>query len=168
MNHRRYYRVMARRTDDNHPGAVTLTHYAYATSVQEAADKVLRRHQGTNGVYGPPGLYRIFQVDEYPYGEETEGQRDTADAHRPEDQEHSVETEQTEALYRVHLIVVDERQLQTPKSYRTEERAATFEQAWAAARTSLQRHAEAEGWGTTTVLSYASCERVPGTERPAT
>lgn len=68
---KRYYRVMARKIDPNHPGADTLTHYAYAVSVSQAVTLVRRKHERPNGVYGV-GLYRVVEVGEYPYGEEEE------------------------------------------------------------------------------------------------
>ncbi|SES31046.1 hypothetical protein SAMN04487983_10421 [Streptomyces sp. yr375] len=58
------YRVVAQRTDPEHPGAVTLTHYAYAESVEEAVAKVRQAHEKPGGVYGDQGLYRVVEVDE--------------------------------------------------------------------------------------------------------
>ena len=66
---RRYYQVVARRLSDDHPGATTVTCYAYASSVQQAADMVLAKHEKPRGLLGV-GLYRIEQVGEYPYGQE--------------------------------------------------------------------------------------------------
>ncbi|MFJ9250362.1 hypothetical protein [Streptomyces sp. NPDC101776] len=58
------YRIVAQRTDPAHPGAVTLTHYAYAESVEEAVAKVRQAHEKPGGVYGDQGLYRVVEVAE--------------------------------------------------------------------------------------------------------
>ncbi|MFF5475461.1 hypothetical protein [Streptomyces achromogenes] len=58
------YRVVAQRTDPEHPGAGTLTHYAYAESVEEAVAKVRQAHEKPDGVYGDQGLYRVVEVVE--------------------------------------------------------------------------------------------------------
>ncbi|MFJ7046843.1 hypothetical protein ACIQVC_26105 [Streptomyces sp. NPDC101112] len=58
------YRVVAQRTEPEHPGAVTLTHYAYAESVEEAVAKVRQAHEKPGGVYGDQGLYRVVEVVE--------------------------------------------------------------------------------------------------------
>jgi hypothetical protein len=58
------YRVVAQRTDPEHPGAVTLTHYAYAESVEEAVAKVRQAHEKPGGVYGDQGLYRVVEAVE--------------------------------------------------------------------------------------------------------
>ncbi|MEU6127240.1 hypothetical protein [Streptomyces sp. NPDC047123] len=58
------YRVVAQRTDPEHTGAVTLTHYAYAESVEEAVAKVRQAHEKPGGVYGDQGLYHVVEVVE--------------------------------------------------------------------------------------------------------
>jgi len=58
------YRVMARRTDDTHPGATTITHYTYAQSAEEAVAKVREAHEKPGGVYGDQGLYQVVEVTE--------------------------------------------------------------------------------------------------------
>ncbi|WP_234330509.1 hypothetical protein [Streptomyces acidiscabies] len=55
---------MAQRTAPEHPGAVTLTHYAYAQSVEEAVAKVRQAHEKPGGVYGDQGLYRVVEAVE--------------------------------------------------------------------------------------------------------
>ncbi|RLU82580.1 hypothetical protein CTZ27_30140 [Streptomyces griseocarneus] len=60
----RQYRVVARRTGPAHPGAATLTHFARAASVEEAAALVRAAHEQPDGVYGADGLYRIVEVTE--------------------------------------------------------------------------------------------------------
>ncbi|MER7794692.1 hypothetical protein [Streptomyces sp. NPDC097640] len=59
----RRYRVMARRQDPAHPGVLTITHFADAGSVEEAAQKVRSVHEREGGLYGI-GLYRIVRVEE--------------------------------------------------------------------------------------------------------
>lgn len=66
-------------------------------------------------------------------------------------------------LYRVHLIITA-KGFMNPRSYRTEEWASSFETAWGAAVKSLNDYAATEGWTDLQVLTYGSCERVPGTE----
>lgn len=58
------YRVVARRTDDTHPGASTLTHFAHARSIEEAVAKVRGAHERPGGVYGDQDLYRVAEVTE--------------------------------------------------------------------------------------------------------
>lgn len=89
------------------------------------------------------------------------GDGDCAKEEQPE------KAEATVATYRVHMIVMVQGDDQ-PRSFRTEERAADFEDAWQRADQSLATLAHAEGWtGMYEVLSRASCERVPGTEQHA-
>ncbi|MFJ3819255.1 hypothetical protein [Streptomyces sp. NPDC090056] len=57
------YRVVAKRSDDRHPGAATLTHWTEASSIEEAISQVRAAHEGPTGVYGQ-GLYRIAEVHE--------------------------------------------------------------------------------------------------------
>ncbi|MFF8423495.1 hypothetical protein [Streptomyces sp. NPDC015680] len=56
------YRVVAQRTDDAHQGAVALTNYVYARSVEEAVLKVRQRNERPGGLYGDQGLYRVVEV----------------------------------------------------------------------------------------------------------
>ncbi|MFF9594049.1 hypothetical protein ACF1FX_33550 [Streptomyces sp. NPDC014646] len=63
VEHLRSYRVVARRLDNDHPGAAQLTSYTEATSVEEAARKARAVHEREGGVYGV-GLYRIVRVEE--------------------------------------------------------------------------------------------------------
>ncbi|MEU1519149.1 hypothetical protein ABZ490_44640 [Streptomyces sp. NPDC005811] len=58
------YRVVAQRTVAEHDGAATLTHYAYARSVEEAVVKVRQAHEKPGGVYGDQGLYRVVEACE--------------------------------------------------------------------------------------------------------
>ncbi|MFE2611951.1 hypothetical protein ACFXDI_53835, partial [Streptomyces mirabilis] len=58
------YRVVAQRTVAEHDGAASLTHYAYARSVEEAVAKVRQAHEKPGGVYGDQGLYRVVEVCE--------------------------------------------------------------------------------------------------------
>ncbi|MFC7797203.1 hypothetical protein [Streptomyces cinereoruber] len=65
------YRVVAQCTVEDHPGAATLTHFAYAASVEEAVARVRAAHEGPGGVYGERGLYRVVEVaEEGPSSEE--------------------------------------------------------------------------------------------------
>ncbi|MFJ6661665.1 hypothetical protein ACIQNG_35750 [Streptomyces sp. NPDC091377] len=64
------YRIVAQRTDPAHPGAVTLTHYAYAESVEQAVAKVRQAHEKPGGVYGDQGMYRVVDVVEESWGSE--------------------------------------------------------------------------------------------------
>ncbi|WP_148087010.1 hypothetical protein [Streptomyces sp. PanSC19] len=56
------YRVVARCTVDSHPGAATLTHFAYARSAEEAVAEVRAAYKKTGGVYGESGLYQVVEV----------------------------------------------------------------------------------------------------------
>ncbi|WP_326589249.1 hypothetical protein [Streptomyces brevispora] len=58
------YRIVAQRTDPEHPGAVTLTHYAYAESVEQAVARVRQTHEKPGSVYGDQGLYRVVEAVE--------------------------------------------------------------------------------------------------------
>ncbi|GGQ33854.1 hypothetical protein GCM10010249_60310 [Streptomyces roseolilacinus] len=65
------YRVVAQRTVAEHDGAATLTHYAYARSVEEAVTKVRQAYEKPGGVYGDQGLYRVVEVcEDGPEGQE--------------------------------------------------------------------------------------------------
>ncbi|MED7828352.1 hypothetical protein [Streptomyces chiangmaiensis] len=64
------YRIVAQRTDPEHPGAALLTNYAYGRSVEEAVSKVREALEKPGGVYGDQGLYRVVEVvEESPYSE---------------------------------------------------------------------------------------------------
>lgn len=69
---KRHYRLVARRIRDDHPGALTVTTYAYAVNVVDAVMMTLEEHEKPMGLYGV-GLYRIEKVEEYPYGQEPDG-----------------------------------------------------------------------------------------------
>ncbi|MDX5564425.1 hypothetical protein PYK79_15340 [Streptomyces sp. ID05-04B] len=57
-------------TQVEYPGASSLTHFAYARSVEEAVAKVRAAHERPGGVYGDKGLYRVVEVtEEGPSGE---------------------------------------------------------------------------------------------------
>ncbi|MDX2993348.1 hypothetical protein [Streptomyces scabiei] len=58
------YRIVAQRTDPEHPGAVRLTNYAYGRSVEEALTKVRKALEKPDGLYGDQGLYRVVEVVE--------------------------------------------------------------------------------------------------------
>ncbi|MGW0836587.1 hypothetical protein [Streptomyces prunicolor] len=58
------YRIVAQRTDPEHPGASMLTHYASGRSVEEAVAKVREALEKPGGVYGDQGLYRVVEVAE--------------------------------------------------------------------------------------------------------
>ncbi|MFF4717598.1 hypothetical protein ACFY2V_40335 [Streptomyces eurythermus] len=65
------YRVVAQRAGAEHGGAATLTHYAYARSVEEAVAQVRQEHEKPGGVYGDQGLYRVVEVcEDGPQGRE--------------------------------------------------------------------------------------------------
>ncbi|MET9967091.1 hypothetical protein ABZZ80_14520 [Streptomyces sp. NPDC006356] len=65
------YRVVAQRSVAEPDGAATLTHYAYARSVEEAVAKVRQAHEKPGGVYGDQGLYRVVEVcEDGPAGQE--------------------------------------------------------------------------------------------------
>ncbi|MFE4059353.1 hypothetical protein ACFXP3_24165 [Streptomyces sp. NPDC059096] len=55
------YRIVAQRTDAEHPGAALLTHYSSGRSVEEAVAKVRQAHEKPGGVYGEQGLYRVVE-----------------------------------------------------------------------------------------------------------
>ncbi|MFD8938559.1 hypothetical protein ACFV0R_25470 [Streptomyces sp. NPDC059578] len=59
-----HYRVVAQRTDDSHPGAVTTTNHTVARSVEEAVAAVRRVNERDPGLYGTKGLYRVVEVSE--------------------------------------------------------------------------------------------------------
>ncbi|MEV5599440.1 hypothetical protein [Streptomyces sp. NPDC052496] len=46
------YRIVAQRTDSEHPGAAVVTNYAYGRSVEEAVTKVRRALERPDGLYG--------------------------------------------------------------------------------------------------------------------
>ncbi|MER6504162.1 hypothetical protein ABT218_33705 [Streptomyces sp. NPDC001455] len=56
------YRVVAQRADDAHQGAVTLTNYVYAQSVEEAVLRVRRENERPGGLYGDQGLYEVVEA----------------------------------------------------------------------------------------------------------
>ncbi|UXY33163.1 hypothetical protein [Streptomyces sp. HUAS TT20] len=58
------YRIVAQRTDPEHPGASLLTHYAYGRSVEETVTKVRKALEKPGEVYGDQGLYRVVEVVE--------------------------------------------------------------------------------------------------------
>lgn len=58
------YRIVAQRTDPEHPGAVWLTNYAYGRSVEEALTKVRKALEKPDDLYGDQGLYRVVEVVE--------------------------------------------------------------------------------------------------------
>lgn len=58
------YRVVAQRTDDSHPGAVTTTNHTVARSVEEAVATVHTANERDLGLYGTKGLYRVVEVSE--------------------------------------------------------------------------------------------------------
>ncbi|WP_329557933.1 hypothetical protein OG711_38290 [Streptomyces uncialis] len=58
------YRVVAQRTGDNHPGAVTTTNHTVVRSVEEAVAIVRRVNERDPGLYGTKGLYRVVEVSE--------------------------------------------------------------------------------------------------------
>ncbi|MEU5092925.1 hypothetical protein [Streptomyces sp. NPDC021356] len=58
------YRIVAQRTDSEHPGAVRLTNYAYGRSVEEVLTKVRKVLDKPGGLYGDAGLYRVVEVVE--------------------------------------------------------------------------------------------------------
>ncbi|MGJ5881026.1 hypothetical protein, partial [Streptomyces griseiscabiei] len=66
----RRFRVVAVPNQAEYPGASSLTHFAYARSVEEAVGKVRAAHERPGGVYGDKGLYRVVEVtEEGPSGE---------------------------------------------------------------------------------------------------
>ncbi|MFF5481067.1 hypothetical protein ACFY5C_27610 [Streptomyces sp. NPDC012935] len=58
------YRIVAQRTDPEHPGASVLTNYAYARSVEEAVTKARKALEKPDGLYGDQGMYRVVEVVE--------------------------------------------------------------------------------------------------------
>ncbi|MGW0949230.1 hypothetical protein ACWD4O_42760 [Streptomyces sp. NPDC002623] len=58
------YRIVAQRTDPEHPGAALLTNYAYGRSVEEAVAKVWKALEKPDGLYGDQGMYRVVEVVE--------------------------------------------------------------------------------------------------------
>ncbi|MFF7987047.1 hypothetical protein ACFZDK_49575 [Streptomyces sp. NPDC007901] len=58
------YRIVAQRTDPEHPGAVRLTNYAYGRSVEEALTKVRKALEKPDSLYGDQGMYRVVEVVE--------------------------------------------------------------------------------------------------------
>ncbi|MFJ9634714.1 hypothetical protein ACIRU8_44200 [Streptomyces sp. NPDC101175] len=66
----RRFRVVAVPNQAEYPGASSLTHFAYARSVEEAVAEVRAAHERPGGVYGDKGLYRVVEVtEEGPSGE---------------------------------------------------------------------------------------------------
>ncbi|MFI5887678.1 hypothetical protein [Streptomyces sp. NPDC051554] len=70
------YRIVAQRTDPEHPGASVLTHYAYGRSVEEAVAKVREAMEKPGGVYGDQGLYRVVEVAEESWDSELRQQEE--------------------------------------------------------------------------------------------
>ncbi|MFF8919033.1 hypothetical protein ACF08M_38490 [Streptomyces sp. NPDC015032] len=58
------YRIVAQRTDPEHPGASVVTNYAYGRSVEEAVAKARKVLEKPNGLYGDHGMYRVVEVVE--------------------------------------------------------------------------------------------------------
>lgn len=58
------YRIVAQRTDPEHPGAALLTNYAYGRSVEKAVAQVREALEKPGGLYGDQGLYRVVGVVE--------------------------------------------------------------------------------------------------------
>lgn len=58
------FRVVAAPTQDEYPGASTLTSYTYARSVEEAVARVRKANEKPGGLYGDKGLYRVVEVTE--------------------------------------------------------------------------------------------------------
>ncbi|MEU7154583.1 hypothetical protein AB0B15_42240 [Streptomyces sp. NPDC045456] len=64
------YRIVAQRTDPEHPGAAVVTNYAYGRSVEEAVTKARQALEKPDGLYGDQDMYRVVQVvEEGPAGE---------------------------------------------------------------------------------------------------
>ncbi|WP_414933089.1 hypothetical protein [Streptomyces chrestomyceticus] len=73
------YRIVAQRVHPEHPGASTVTNYAYGRSVEEAVAKAREALEKPGGLYGDEGLYRVVEVvEESPSSE----QRQREDARR--------------------------------------------------------------------------------------
>ncbi|MFD8970802.1 hypothetical protein ACFV0C_38520 [Streptomyces sp. NPDC059568] len=58
------YRIVAQRTDPEHPGASVVTNYAYGRSVEEAVTKARKVLEKPDGLYGDQGMYRVVGVVE--------------------------------------------------------------------------------------------------------
>ncbi|MZE76698.1 hypothetical protein GTY57_06585 [Streptomyces sp. SID5475] len=58
------YRIVAQRTDPEHPGASVVTNYAYGRSVEEAVTKARKVLEKPDGLYGDQGMYRVVEVVE--------------------------------------------------------------------------------------------------------
>ncbi|MFH8753817.1 hypothetical protein ACH4GK_42230 [Streptomyces rimosus] len=58
------YRIVAQRVHPEHPGASTVTNYAYGRSVEEAVAKAREALEKPGGLYGDQGLYRVVEVVE--------------------------------------------------------------------------------------------------------
>lgn len=58
------YRIVAQRTDPEHPGASVVTNYAYGRSVEEAVTKARKVLERPDGLYGDQGMYRVVEVVE--------------------------------------------------------------------------------------------------------
>ncbi|CCK32883.1 hypothetical protein BN159_p1 (plasmid) [Streptomyces davaonensis JCM 4913] len=58
------YRIVAQRTDPEHPGASVVTNYAYARSVEGAVTKARKALERPDGLYGDQGMYRVVEVVE--------------------------------------------------------------------------------------------------------
>ncbi len=58
------YRIVAQRTDPEHPGASVVTNYAYGRSVEEAVTKARKALEKPDGLYGDQGMYRVVEVVE--------------------------------------------------------------------------------------------------------
>ncbi|BCL33450.1 hypothetical protein ACFFS2_40980 [Streptomyces aurantiacus] len=71
------YRIVAQRTDPEHPGASVLTNYAYGRSVGDAVAKVRKALEKPGGLYGDQGLYRVVEVVEESPDSELRQQEET-------------------------------------------------------------------------------------------
>jgi hypothetical protein len=71
------YRVVAQRTDPEHPGAAVVTNYAYGRSVEEAVTKVRKALEKPDGLYGDQGMYRVVEVVEESPSSELRQQEDS-------------------------------------------------------------------------------------------
>jgi len=58
------YRIVAQRTDPEHPGASVVTNYAYGRSIEEAVTKARKALEKPDGLYGYQGTYRVVEVVE--------------------------------------------------------------------------------------------------------
>ncbi|WP_241267349.1 hypothetical protein [Streptomyces scabichelini] len=70
------YRIVAQRTDPEHPGASVVTNYAYGRSVEEAVTKVHKALEKPDGLYGDQGMYRVVEVVEESPSSELRQQED--------------------------------------------------------------------------------------------